>query len=140
MLSTAELTVKGRRCIVVDRSNQDVKVKLHWLLFDVADDDNKSALAPYGTVTKVAMEKWRFDGCTSIGPMTRTAVLRLKRGATVDDVPHQLRIAGEMALVVVPGRAPLCLRCSRTGHIRKECQDPRCSVYRRFGHGSAKYV
>lgn len=47
MLSTPELTVKGRLIIVVDSSSQDVRVKLHWMLFNVAYDDVKVALAPY---------------------------------------------------------------------------------------------
>ncbi|KAG0424481.1 hypothetical protein HPB47_028296 [Ixodes persulcatus] len=45
-----------------------------------------------------------------------------------------------MALIVVPGWVPLCLRCNRTGHVRKECRAPRCSVCRRFGHQSAECV
>ncbi|KAG0444288.1 hypothetical protein HPB47_013962 [Ixodes persulcatus] len=71
--------------------------------------------------------------------MTRTAVLRLKGGVTPDDIPHQLRVAGELALVV-PGRAPLCLRCQRTGHIRKKCRVPKCNVCRRFGHDGTQCV
>ncbi|KAM7297209.1 uncharacterized protein ISCGN_022362 [Ixodes scapularis] len=140
MLATPELTVKGRRCIVIDPSHQDVRVKLHWLLFSVADGDVREALAPYGKVIEVAREKWRVDGCQSVGTMTRTAVLRLKAGITCDDIPHQLRVGGELALVVVPGRAPLCLRCQQTGHIRKECRVPRCNVCRRFGHEGAHCV
>ncbi|KAM7299341.1 uncharacterized protein ISCGN_019908 [Ixodes scapularis] len=140
ILETPELTVKGRRCVVVDPCHQDIRVKLHWLLFNVPDDDVRAALAPYGKVTEVAREKWRVDGCQSVGTMTRTAVLRLKAGVTLDDIPHQLRVGGELALVVVPGRAPLCLRCQRTGHIRKECRVPRCSVCRRFGHEGAQCV
>lgn len=113
----AELTIKGRGCIVVDPTNKDVRVKLHWLLFNVVDDDVKAALAPYESVTEVAQKKWRIGGCTTIDNITRTAILRLMTGTNVDDIPHQQRIAGEMSLVVMPGRAPLCLRCNRSGHI-----------------------
>ncbi|KAM7300190.1 uncharacterized protein ISCGN_020754 [Ixodes scapularis] len=140
LLTASELVVKNSRCIVIDPSNQDVRMKVHWLLYNVADDDVRAALAPHGKVVEVAKEKWRVDGCGSVGTMTRTAVLRLKGGVTVDDIPHQLRVGGELALVVVPGRAPLCLRCQRTGHIRKECRVPRCNVYRRFGHEGAQCV
>ncbi|KAH8039314.1 hypothetical protein HPB51_005560 [Rhipicephalus microplus] len=52
----------------------------------------------------------------------------------VDDIPHQLKIAGELTLVVVPGSAPLCLQCKSTSHIRRDCQVHRCSRCRRFGH------
>ncbi|KAM7304159.1 uncharacterized protein ISCGN_014059 [Ixodes scapularis] len=111
-----EQTVKGRCCTVVDPSNQDVRVKTHWLLFSVTDDEINTALVV--TVTEVAGEKRRVNGCASVGPMTRTAVLRLKRGATTDDVSLQLRGAAEMALVVVPGSAHLFLQCNRTGDIQ----------------------
>ncbi|KAG0434040.1 hypothetical protein HPB47_019389 [Ixodes persulcatus] len=120
VLETPEATVKGRRCIVIDPGHQKVRVKLHWLLFSVTDGDVREA--------------------QNAGTMTRTAVLWLKAGVTCDDIPHQLRVGGELALVVVPGRAPLCLRCQQTGYIRKECRVPRCNVCRRFGHEGAHCV
>ncbi|KAG0410893.1 hypothetical protein HPB47_011989 [Ixodes persulcatus] len=49
-------------------------------------------------------------------------------------MPHQLRLQGANALIVIPGRAPVCLRCKRTGHIRRECRVPKCSECYRFGH------
>ncbi|KAH8038168.1 hypothetical protein HPB51_024463 [Rhipicephalus microplus] len=33
-----------------------------------------------------------------------------------------------------------CLRCSGTGHVRRQCKVPRCSRCRRFGHGDAEGV
>lgn len=71
---------------------------------------------------------------------TRLVTLRLKAGVSVDDIPHQVRVAGENALVVVPGREPLCLRCHRSGHIRRECRVPRCALCRRFGHDESQCV
>ncbi|CAN8000186.1 unnamed protein product, partial [Ixodes hexagonus] len=140
LLAESELVVKGRRCIVVDPGNRDVRLRLHWLLFNVADDDVRAALAPYGKVVDVSRERWHIDGCHSVSTMTRTAVLRLKGGVTPDDIPHQMRVAGELALVVVPGRAPRCLRCQWTGHIRRECRVPKCNVCRRFGHDGTQCV
>ncbi|XP_040076837.1 uncharacterized protein LOC120848865, partial [Ixodes scapularis] len=71
---------------------------------------------------------------------TRTVLVTLKAGVTVEKLPHQVRIAGGMTLVVAPGRAPLCLRCYRTGHIRRECRVPKCSECRRFGHAAEQCV
>ncbi|KAH6920422.1 hypothetical protein HPB50_028589 [Hyalomma asiaticum] len=68
----------------------------------------------------------------------RTVGLKLHCDIKVDDIPHQLRIAGELTLAVVPGRAPLCLRCKSTGHIRRDCKVPRCSHCRWFGHDDAE--
>ncbi|XP_042144445.1 uncharacterized protein LOC121834755, partial [Ixodes scapularis] len=64
----------------------------------------------------------------------------LKAGVTVETLPHQERIADGITLVVAPGRAPLCLTCHRTGHIRCECRTPRCNQCRRYGHETNKCV
>ncbi|KAH8040032.1 hypothetical protein HPB51_009288 [Rhipicephalus microplus] len=45
-----------------------------------------------------------------------------------------MRLGSGMALVVVPGRAPLCLRCRSTGHIRRDCRVPRCAGCHAFEH------
>ncbi|XP_042148990.1 uncharacterized protein LOC121837437, partial [Ixodes scapularis] len=137
LLAPGELVVKGRRYIVVDPSNQDTRLKLHWLLHHVPEDEVRVALAPYGKVTEVVRDEWRAAGVCST---TRSVSLRLKAGVTVDALPHQLRVAGDLVLVVVPGRAPLCLRCRGKGHIRRECRVPRCVLCRRFGHDESQCV
>ncbi|KAH7944679.1 hypothetical protein HPB51_028604 [Rhipicephalus microplus] len=44
-----------------------------------------------------------------------------------------MRLGSRTALVVVPGRAPLFLRCQNTGRIRRDCRVPRCAGCRAFG-------
>ncbi|KAG0433608.1 hypothetical protein HPB47_019791 [Ixodes persulcatus] len=51
-----------------------------------------------------------------------------------DDKASQAIIGSRVVLVLAPGRAPLCLRCQRTGYNRKECRVPRCDSCRRYGH------
>ncbi|XP_075738716.1 uncharacterized protein LOC142783987 [Rhipicephalus microplus] len=85
-------------------------------------------------------ESFENQGCNDKGSTTRSVTLRLHAGVSVDDLPHQLRVAEDMALVVVPGRAPLCLRCRAIGHIRRDCRVPRCGVCRRYGHDDAHCV
>ncbi|KAH6933252.1 hypothetical protein HPB50_013877 [Hyalomma asiaticum] len=53
---------------------------------------------------------------------------------TLERIPHQMHLGSGTVLVVVPGRAPLCLRCRNTGHIRRDCRVSRCSECRAFGH------
>ncbi|KAH6923086.1 hypothetical protein HPB50_021416 [Hyalomma asiaticum] len=65
---------------------------------------------------------------------------KLKPGFKLDDRPHQVRVAGELALVVVPVRAMQCLRCHGTGHVRRDCRVPRCLKCRRYGHAEADCV
>ncbi|XP_049518726.1 uncharacterized protein LOC125943446 [Dermacentor silvarum] len=134
IVSVGELLVKGNRCLVIDPANQDVRLKLHWLLHNVPDEDVRAAFAPYGKVTEVSRERWRVRGVSEKGSTTRLVTLKLKAGVKLDDLPHQLNVSGELALVVVPGRPPLCLRCRNTAHIRKDCRVPRCGACRRFGH------
>ncbi|XP_040064328.1 uncharacterized protein LOC120838455, partial [Ixodes scapularis] len=56
--------------------------------------------------------------------------MTLKEGLSLESLPHQLRVGGGNVLVVVPGRAPICLRCRRTGQRRPICR-LRC---RAIGH------
>ncbi|KAM7315508.1 uncharacterized protein ISCGN_005291 [Ixodes scapularis] len=140
LLAAGDFTVKEGRCVVVDPSNQDTRLKLHWLLHHVPDDEVRVALAPYGKVTEVARDVWRAQGCAGMLSTTRSVSIRLKAGLTVDSLPHQLRVAGDLALVVVPGRAPLCLRCRGKGHIRRECRVTRCALCRRFGHEDSQCI
>lgn len=85
-------------------------------------------------VTNVSREEWRAQGLSDKDSTTRLVTLKLNAGVKLDDLPHQVSIAGELALVVVSGRPPLCLRCRGTGHIRRDCRIPRCGACRRFGH------
>lgn len=78
-----------------------------------------------------------FDGVEST---TRVVRLVLREGVSLDRLPHQLQLGGGMVLIVVPGRAPLCLRCRMTGHIRRDCRAPRCTECRAFGHERADCV
>ncbi|XP_077539482.1 uncharacterized protein LOC144152145 [Haemaphysalis longicornis] len=140
ILEAKELHVKGRHCLVIDPANQDLRLKLHWLLYNVTEDDVRVALAPYGRVSEVPRERWRVQGVHDKGSTTRSVTLKLNAGVRAEDLPHQLRVAGEQALVVVPGRAPQCLRCSGTGHMRRDCKVPRCTLCRRFGHEANECV
>ncbi|KAM7306624.1 uncharacterized protein ISCGN_010327 [Ixodes scapularis] len=134
LASAKELLVKGKRCLVIDPDKTEVRLRLHWVPYHVTDDNVKTALEPYGRVEEVTREKWHVKGFEGVQSTTRLARLTLKEGKTIESLPHQIRLAGGMVLVVAPGRPPLCLRCRRTGHIRKECRVPRCDSCRRFGH------
>ncbi|KAM7285237.1 hypothetical protein ISCGN_032195 [Ixodes scapularis] len=140
LLKLGWLTVKGKLCIPVDPNRQEVRVKLHWVPFDVPNDVLRRALEEYGTVNEVSKENWRVDGFEDIESTTRIAKVTLKEGMTPDKLPHQLKLKGGTILAVVPGRAPVCLRCSRAGHIRRDCRVPRCGECRGFGHVSQECV
>ncbi|CAN7949567.1 unnamed protein product [Ixodes hexagonus] len=134
LVSVASFEAKGKRCVVIDPKKSEVRLKLHWIPFHLPDDVVKRALEPYGKVEDVGRETWRVGGFEGVQSTTRVVRLTLREGCTLEKLPHQLRLPGCTALVLAPGRAPLCLRCRRTGHIRREYRVPRCDSCRRFGH------
>ncbi|KAG0414143.1 hypothetical protein HPB47_008701, partial [Ixodes persulcatus] len=79
-------------------------------------------------------KEWRVAGFEGAESTTRIVRIVLREGVTLERLPHQLRFGSGTVLVVVPGRAPICLRCRKTGHIRRDCRAPRCSECRAYGH------
>ncbi|KAH8024659.1 hypothetical protein HPB51_000312 [Rhipicephalus microplus] len=128
------LKVKDRVCLVIDPTRQEVKMKLHWLAFDVTKDAIRRAFYEYGDVKEVTDDRWRVEDFEGVESTTRVIRMQLRDGFSVDQLPHQVRIGSSTALVVVPGRPPLCLQCQSTGHMRRDCKVPRCSECHSFGH------
>lgn len=137
LLEAKELTVKGRRCLVIDVRSREVQLKLHWVPSDVADRAVKKALRHFCSVQQferralllpAGVEKWA----------TVSARVTLKEGLTVEDVPHRLKLKpASSSLVTILGRLPLCLRCKEKGHLRRECTAPRCALCARVGHADS---
>ncbi|KAM7308585.1 hypothetical protein ISCGN_012219 [Ixodes scapularis] len=132
--ASKELTVKARKCLVIDPETKDVKLKLLWLPRHIEDRRIVEALEPFGKVVSIEREKWRIPGMENLQTMNREVTLSLAEGVSSSQIPYLLMVLGCQCLVLVPGRPPLCLRCNRVGHIRRYCQIPRCSQCRRFGN------
>ncbi|KAM7286442.1 uncharacterized protein ISCGN_030251 [Ixodes scapularis] len=133
LLEAGSLQVKGLTCQLVDPNRRELRVKLHWVSFD-APVDSIRTFEPFGTVKEVAREKWKVDGFVDVESTTLVVRVTLNEGVSLESLPHQLRLCGGNVLVVVPGRAAKCLRCRRTGHIRRDCRAPWCAECRGFGH------
>ncbi|KAM7307461.1 hypothetical protein ISCGN_011097 [Ixodes scapularis] len=137
MLKAAkELTVKGKKCMVIDPNPKDVKLKLLWLPSYLEDKRIAGALSPFGTVRSVSREKWRVPGMENMETLNREVCLTFHDMTTSEDIPHLLRVAGIQSLLVMSGRPPLCMRCKKVGHIRRQCRTPKCARCNRFGHES----
>ncbi|KAG0442816.1 hypothetical protein HPB47_015593 [Ixodes persulcatus] len=57
LASREELTVKGKRCLVIDPETKDVKLKLMWLPSHIEDRRVVEAFQPYGKVISIEREK-----------------------------------------------------------------------------------
>lgn len=136
LLEAGSITVKDKHCAVVDPCRREVCAKVHWVPFSVTDDALKEAFNDYGEVSDVSRVPLRSSGFEVSDSTTRLVRLCLKEGTDVDDLPHLLPFHTGVLLVVVAGRSPLCLRCKKTGHVRKECRTARCTHCRSFGHAS----
>ncbi|KAH9367356.1 hypothetical protein HPB48_010151 [Haemaphysalis longicornis] len=134
LLDSGGLQVMGRYCAVIDPIQQEVTVKVHWVPFHVADAVLVRVFADFGDVKDVRQDTWGAAGFEATESTTRLVRMMLREDFTPDDLPHMLRFYGGSILVVMPGRAPQCLRCRRTGHILKDCRTPRCSKCKTFGH------
>ncbi|KAM7288063.1 hypothetical protein ISCGN_031752 [Ixodes scapularis] len=135
-----ELEIKQKRCLVIDPTKDEIKMKLLWLPPQLPGSEIKKVLEPFGTVKDITREKWRFSDLEETDTLTRIVTLVLKNHLTVDKVPHTLNIYGVNSLVVIPGRPLFCLRCKAIGHIRRQCSTPRCTQCWRFGHSTEECI
>ncbi|KAM7297587.1 uncharacterized protein ISCGN_022738 [Ixodes scapularis] len=129
-----ELLVKGKKCLVIDPNTRDLKMKLLWLPDHLEDGRVVEAMTPFGTVRSVHREKWRCPGMEHMDTLNREVNITLHEGTSTEKIPHLLQVYGMQTLVIVPGRPPLCLRCNRVGHIRRQCRTPRCYKCGIYGH------
>lgn len=139
LLEAKELTVKGKRCLVIDVRSREVYVRLHWVPPDVADRAVKKALRHFCSVRELERKPLpSADASAAPKWTTLSARVTLREGLTAEDVPHRLGLKpGCSSLVTILGRLPLCLRCREKGHLRRECTAPRCALCARVGHADA---
>ncbi|KAM7281868.1 hypothetical protein ISCGN_002029 [Ixodes scapularis] len=134
------LTIKGKKCVVIDSNRAEKEIRVHWLPPFISDEEVTKAFASFGVVKDITREKWRKAGYEEFESTTRCVRLRLHEGVSVGDIPLQLCILSVDVLVSVPGRPPACLRCGRVGHMRRQCATPWCSRCRCFGHNAEACV
>ncbi|KAH8034928.1 hypothetical protein HPB51_003491 [Rhipicephalus microplus] len=82
-------------------------------------------------------QQWCVPDMAEKCSTTRTVQIKLKSGLKIEDLPHQIRVDGELALVVMPSRPTQCMRYQGTVHVHRECKVPRCSRCKRFGQVEA---
>ncbi|XP_077541950.1 uncharacterized protein LOC144154144 [Haemaphysalis longicornis] len=134
LITAGGIQVKGRFCAIIDPAHQELTIKVHWVPFHVSDEAVRRTFTEFGDVKDVRQDTWAAAGFESAESTTRLVRLTLRENLSPDELPHLFKLFGGSVLVVVPGRAPVCLRCRRRGHIRRDCRVPKCTQCRSFGH------
>ncbi|KAK8777960.1 hypothetical protein V5799_020699 [Amblyomma americanum] len=134
VLAAGGPSVKGGYCAIIDPCRKEIKVKIHWVPLHIPSETLRKALSGFGEVIEIRHEEWNVPGFELAESTTRVSRMVLKEGATAEELPHLFKFYGGSVFVVVSGRAPVSLRCRRRGHIRRDCQTPRCTKCCAFGH------
>ncbi|XP_064467809.1 uncharacterized protein LOC135378652 [Ornithodoros turicata] len=134
LVAKKEISVKNKKCIILDPIQNEIYMSVHWLPMHVSDNGVSNALTAYGEVEKIERGRWRSTAFAGAETTTRKVAIVLRKGVSVEDIPHVMKIMGGHVLIDIPGRPPLCLRCKKVGHLRKICRASWCKTCRNFGH------
>ncbi len=118
--SAPALLFNQKHFSVTQLGKQVVTIRVHWLPLFFSDNLIKHVLADFGHV--IAVER-----CTTIHDR-----INIKNGMRVVSLevdetqrlrmPHLIKFGcGTSMLLTIPGRPPLCLKCSQVGHLRRDC-------------------
>ncbi|KAH9361553.1 hypothetical protein HPB48_001345 [Haemaphysalis longicornis] len=125
---------------VIGPIHQDVSFKELWVPFDIIGECLSRARSDFGDVKSVKHDAWAASGFEPADSTSRVIQMTLRPDVTPDDLPQVMKFYSGQGLVVVPGQAPLCFRCRRTGYMRRECRVPWCFKCRSFGHTADECV
>ncbi|ESO91744.1 hypothetical protein LOTGIDRAFT_163106 [Lottia gigantea] len=95
--------------------------RLFWLPEYISDHDIANFFKAFNLkVVSVSREFFSNEGLKHIRTLTRRVLLEGKPGG-FDSLPHTSSVCGKDVLIILQGRAPICLKCFQPGHMRKEC-------------------
>lgn len=97
----------------IDPNGLEVRMKINYVPYDIPNGCIRAVLEGYRNVQEVSRETRRIYRFQNIETTNRYVRLNLKGGITVEALPHHLQVFSGTALVVVPGIAPLRMRCKR---------------------------
>ena len=110
-------------------------VRFLWVPIYVQNDLFKDYLE--GWRLKVVKHEMVYDREDGTYNGTRMFLIKGKK-KTIENLPHLLNFHhyGFQSLLIVQGRAPLCLRCRQYGHLRSSCPQARLTPPQQRGYGS----
>jgi len=142
-LLTEIIKINGKIGHFMPAGTSEYRARVHWLPHWV---DNKSLLAAFQAhnleVVQICTDHStvqldKTHSLRSAAITTRSVVLRTDN---INKIPHVMKVRDDAhgeewdALITVPRRPPLCLRCRQIGHVRGKCVAAFCGRCRRFGH------
>ena len=108
------------RFTVTSMAEQVVKVRVHWLPLYYDNRILKAIFCDYGEIIDIKMCKSSYANVVAMNG-TREVTLRTTE-VYKQKIPHLVTFdSGQSALITMPGRPPLCLKCRCVGHVRKDC-------------------
>ena len=104
-----------------------VQCRVHWLPPYIPQSHVAVFMSRYGKVHSVKWDKTKIQGYSHVRTSIRNLVIELYPTEVLPSKGH-IFFENEMhsALITMPGRGPICLRCSKIGHTRSACTAVYC--------------
>jgi len=116
----------------------EFKCRLHWIPYAVnmASAVNELEKIEGLTIIRCDYETMVDPGRDHIRTTVRSVIIQTD---DVDLIPYYTKWStkdgrGGKVLVTCQGRPPKCLKCSQSGHMRKDCTTEQCSKCKGWGH------
>ena len=120
--AVGRVTVRDRVFPVVNISKQTVEFRVHWLPNYIRDSFIEDFFSSYGKVTSVVRECTVFTANETKHTGVRRVMMETDEIGK-RSLPYIIQFHGGFtALITLPGRQPLCLKCRQIGHMRKDCK------------------
>ena len=136
LLAAGVVKVKGGVFRVRSADSTQFRVRIHWAPPYIPNDVIINHLSQYGKVLSCVNEMSVSKGFENVATGVRTVVMCGNKA----DLPHFFVVVDKSTkqtfqlLVTVTGRPPICLRCNKVGHFRRECTTPYCRHHGEYGH------
>ncbi|KAL3877959.1 hypothetical protein ACJMK2_035600 [Sinanodonta woodiana] len=92
----------------------------------ILDDIIKEVLSPFGKVLDITRDKTVLDKDVVTFNGTRLVKLQTTEFDS-RNIPHIVSLGQCGMLITMKGRAPICLKCCQSGHLRKDCPEKTAS-------------
>lgn len=141
-LDAGDFIVKNRTAKVSMVTKSKFRIRVHWVphFVPMSVIVNSLERSECLKVQHAHNEKSRVKGFEHVFTWVRSFTVTAD---FVDDIPSFISWSFEemvgRALVTAEDKPPVCLRCHKTGHVRKNCDESYCNLCRSFGHARRVY-